>query len=148
MSQNPTDDIWCSFSTYSSDLPCKHTYGRCQSVGLMTLNECNRSVKDHLRSLKLAVGGYKTTGFAFSTHDIYTEADLICRRTGLFTTNKSLSVCPAHRSKLEIDFRQRKKCCFPVHERKGKAFMVISSNQSEHILGTYGTLVPVGSGKF
>ena len=62
---------------------------------------------------------------------IASEADLICRRVGLFTTNPSMTVCPYHRFRLGLGFRQGKTCVHPLHAGTGKTFRGISSMLSQ-----------------
>ena len=63
-------------------------------------------VSFHLKALKCSVGcdlyGFKSSAVS--------EGDLIYRRVGLFTTNHSMTVCPHHRFRLGIGFRQGKAC--------------------------------------
>lgn len=79
---------------------------------------------------------------------IANEADLICRQVGLLVTNLSMSVCPLHRAKLGVDFKQANTCSHPTHRGKGKekAFRSATTTQSKEMLEDHGVLVPVGSG--
>ena len=134
MSENV--DIRCSFSCYHSE-PCGY-YLRYPNDRLsVKLKDCDRDIINHLKYLKL---------FNATQDDITCEADLICRRAGLFSTNHSLSVCPLHRAKLGVDFKQGKSCSHPTHTGKGKSFRPVNSFQSKQILEDHGILVPVGSG--
>ncbi|CAC5388049.1 unnamed protein product [Mytilus coruscus] len=136
-------DLRCSIGTFhSSDCGPYSRYP--QEKTIVKLFSCRKDITNHLRALKLAVGG--VGGLAIkSPVDIGSEADLLCRRVGLFTTNSSLTVCPFHRYKLGIDFRQIKQCTYPDHTGKGKTFRGVSSIHSQHILEEYGVLLPVGT---
>ena len=131
-------DIRCSFSCYNSE-PCRH-YLRYPNDRLnVKLKDCNREIVSHLKYLKLITA---------AQNDISCEADLICRCVGLFTTNYSLSVCPLHRAKLGVDYKQRKSCSHPTHIGKGETFRSVDCLQSKQILEDHGVLVPFGSGKY
>ena len=113
-------DIRCSFSCYNSE-PCRH-YLRYPNNRLnVKLKDCNREIVSHLKYLKLITA---------AQNDISCEADLICRCVGLFTTNYSLSVCPLHRAKLGVDYKQRKSCSHPTHIGKGETFRYVDCLQS------------------
>ena len=81
-------------------------------------------------------------------NNISCEADLICRRVVLFTTNYSLSVCPLNRAKLGVDYKQRNSCFHTTHIGKGETFKSVDCLQSKQILEDHGVLVPFGSGKY
>ena len=117
---------------------------------MVKLNSCQKDIKPHLRALKLSVGGAcgSLNPNIPTLTDIETEADLLCRRVGVFTTNLSLTVCPLHRYQLGVDFRQAKTCTHPQHSGKGKTFRGLSSFHSQRILEEYGVLLPVGNGMF
>ncbi|CAC5398509.1 unnamed protein product [Mytilus coruscus] len=137
-------DLCCSIGTFHSS-NCGPYSRYPQDKSIVKLSLCKKDITNHLRFLKLAVegvGGLATK----SPLDLVTEADLLCRRFGLFTTNSSLTVCPFHRYKLGINFRQVKQYTYPDHTGKGKTFRGISSTHSQHILEEYGVLIPVGTG--
>ena len=136
----------CSFSNFS-DEKCNTCVRFPQETDIIKLSNCKKDIVGHLRMLKLSVGsdhkGFKT---ANSADNITSEADLICRRVGLFTTNLSMTVCPYHRFRLGVGFRQGKTCVHPQHTGTGKTFRGISSILSLAVLERHGVLVPVGSG--
>ncbi|XP_052065790.1 uncharacterized protein LOC127705501 [Mytilus californianus] len=135
--------IRCSFAVYNSELCGIYSIFPLENQPVK-LVDCNRDIFNHLRTLNLSVGSTER-GFKVH-HDIMCEADLLCRRVGLFNTNYSLSVCPLHRAKLGIAFKQTKVCTHPLHNGKGRTFRGVNSQQSRKILEDHGVLLPVGSG--
>ena len=138
------NQIRCSFSIYSSD-SCGLYQRFPNEEHCVRLYDCKKDILPHKRLLNLSVGS-KERGFKIGNDDVMCEADLLCRRVGLFDTNLFLTVCPLHRAKLGIAFKQGKLCLHPQHTGKGKTFRGVSSQQSRHILQDHGVLVPIGSG--
>ena len=138
----------CSLGNFDSS-DCG-LYNRYPQERVVKLNSCQKDIKPHLRALKLSVGGEcgSLNPNIPTFTDIETEADLLCRRVGVFTTNLSLTVCPLYRYQLGVDFRQAKTCTHPQHSGKGKTFRGLSSFHSQRILEEYGVLLPVGNGMF
>lgn len=134
----------CSLSNFHSDI-CNFYTRYKNEKGLITLKECRKDIYNHMKSVKISVGGNRGLN-AGKIADVNDEADLICRRVGLFSTNYDLTVCPYHRFKLGIDFWQGKNCKHPKHTGNGKVFRGISSYQSQRILEKFAVLVPIGSG--
>lgn len=141
----------CSLSKFRVLNGTCGTYSRFpQEQELVRLSSCERDIKSHLRTIKVSVGG-DGPGFMLDSTNvnfIESEADLLCRRVGIFNTNHNLTVCPYHRYKLGIEFHQTKACQYPGHTGKGKTFRGLSVGQSKRLLEDQGVFLPVGSGRF
>jgi hypothetical protein len=135
----------CSFSIFDSE-QCTTSPRYPNDFHVKKISFCNGDISNHLRSLKLGVGCNTGNGFKAKQQGITTEADLLSRRIGMFYTNTSMTVCPHHRYRLGVGFRQGKTCVHPEHSGKGRVFRGISCSQSQQILEEQGVLVPVGSG--
>lgn len=140
------DIIKCGLSVFSN-IKCDKYHLYPKDTGVIPLKNCNIDITAHLKSVKVAAGGFRN----FSRSPVAdNEGQLILNRVGLFDTKlyKDIFVCPAHRFKLGIYFKQKKTCQFPDHEGKGKVYRGVSLEESEWILHKHSRLLPVGEGKF
>ena len=107
------------------------------------LFDCKKPITSHLKRIGLKCGTRKD--FAA---DILSEGHLICLRMGNFIFNGNLTVCPSHREKLGIHWRQPLTCQYPLHSGKMKPFSPVNTEMSETLLYDQGVLIPVGAGKY
>ena len=97
------DSCVCDFINFDNRIKCLNSYHRCNNIS--TLNECNSNTDAHLKSIKL------------SNVDL-NEKKIILMRYGLdFNSNKYdlLKICPAHRLKMGLMWRQSLKCSYSEH---------------------------------
>lgn len=112
---------------------------------VVKLSPCQKDIKNHLRSLKLAVGGECGGLISNIPNNIETEADL-CRRVGFFLQRCCLLLYALYIvTRLGVHYRQGKTCSHPQHTWKGKTFRGRYSFHIQRILENYDDLLPVGN---
>ena len=78
---------------------------------------------------------------------MFSKADVICKRVGLFTVEETFTVCPYHRDFLGIHWRPKTSCQYPNHKGTAKPYRSFNSRMCKRMISEFGILVPVGSGK-
>lgn len=112
------DIIKCGLSVFSN-IKCDKYHLYPKDTGVIPLKNCNIDITAHLKSVKVAAGGFRN----FSRSPVAdNEGQLILNRVGLFDTKlyKDIFVCPAHRFKLGIYFKQKKHVNFLTMKVKEK----------------------------
>ena len=101
------------------------------------LASCTKDVSAHLKTV--------------AVKDITSEQELILSRVGIFNFDDELlatmTICPKHRHQLGGGWFKKSTCRFPGHNGNAKPTRTVDKSQSRMIHETFGTLVPVGSGK-
>ena len=126
------DDVYKMAAPCSAGVFCK---GLCDFSKLYPLErekvklfDCNKPITSHLKRVGLKCGVRKD----FSA-EISSEGHLICLRMGHFVFNGNLTVCPSHREKLGIHWRQPLTCQHPDHSGKMKPFSSVNIAMSESL---------------
>ncbi|XP_065925464.1 uncharacterized protein [Magallana gigas] len=128
----------CSISVYSSTC-CDFSPLHPSETNLTRLKDCKRGIVSHLIKNGVRSG---VKGEA----DVFSEADLICKRVGLFTVEETFTVCPYHRDFLGIHWRPKTSCQYPNHKGTAKPYRSFNSRMCKRMISEFGILVPVGSG--
>ncbi|XP_061170696.1 uncharacterized protein LOC133180138 [Saccostrea echinata] len=126
----------CSISVYtSSSFSPLHP----SEINLIRLKDCKRGIVSHLLKNGIRSG---VKGEA----DVFSEADLTCKRVGLFTIEEAFTVCPYHRDFLGVHWRPKTSCQYPDHQGNAKPYRSFNSLMSKRMVSEFGTFVPIGSG--
>ncbi|XP_061195045.1 uncharacterized protein LOC133203241 [Saccostrea echinata] len=128
----------CSISVYTPSC-CSFPPLHPSEISLIRLKDCKRGIVSHLLKNGIRSG---MKGEA----DVFSEADLICKRVRLFTIEEAFTVCPYHRDFLGVHWRPKTSCQYPDHQGNAKPYRSFNSLVSKRMVSEFGTLVPIGSG--
>ncbi|CAG2210475.1 unnamed protein product [Mytilus edulis] len=137
------DTLRCGISAFRTD-ECGCYYLFPHEHDAIKIKCCVKDVTSHLKSVGVATGGsYRH----FSLGESMTEGQLILYRVGLYDDRlyRDVTVCPFHRYKLGIYFKQTKTCSHRSHSGNGKAYRGITVHESRDVLQSFGVLLPVGT---
>jgi hypothetical protein len=105
--------VRCGLFAFRTD-ECGSYYLFPDLKGLVKIRDCKKDVTNHLRSFGVAAGvSYRH----FSSENTILEGELLLYRVGLFDDRlyKDITVCPFHRYKLEIYYKQKCSCGYLSH---------------------------------
>jgi hypothetical protein len=137
--------VKCGLSAFRTD-ECGSYYLFPDVKGLVKIKDCKKDVTNHLRSVGVAAGG---SFRHFSSESTISEGELLLHRVGVFDERlyKDITVCPFHRYKLGIYYKQKRSCGYPSHSGNGKTYRGITTDESRMVLQRFGLLLPVGTGE-
>ncbi|CAC5412067.1 unnamed protein product [Mytilus coruscus] len=142
------DTLRCGISAFRTD-ECGSYYLFPHEHDVIKIKCCLKDVTSHLKSVGVATGGsYRH----FSLGEPMTEGELLLYRVGLYRLfddrlYRDITVCPLHRYKLVIYFKQKRTYSHPSHSWNGKSFRGMTVHESRGVLQSFGILLPVGTGK-
>ncbi|XP_069107183.1 uncharacterized protein [Argopecten irradians] len=123
----------CSVSVFTGT-PCGLS-SHFENTEVILLRDCNRPFNQHLK------------GLSVNTNGVISEGHLIAVRCGLFDADLNLyTVCPYHRDRQGLYWKQRSTCQYPGHKGKAKPYRNVNTEMSQMIMKNVGSLVPVGAG--